>query len=148
MATLSFLPFEDGDPITADDLNQLVQAIMDGSIFSATATGVVPAIITPLQTSVATLQAQVANLQTFVQLISYRQQFQMTTGQSTINLSNVPVLDSELVFLNGVSLAKDDLPPGYSGDYTITGSVITLDLAVSVAILNTDVIEVVYMSEA
>lgn len=148
MATLSFLPFVDGVPILAADLNQLVQSIIDGTIFSATATGVVPAIITPLSASVATLQAQVANLQSFVRLISYRQQFQMTSGQSTISLSKLPVLDSELVFLNGISLSKDDLPPGYIGDYKISGSLITLDPAVSVAILSTDVIEIVYQSEA
>ena len=148
MATLDFLPFEDGDPLTAADLNSLVQSIMDGTIFSATATGVVPGIITPLSTSVLTLQAQVAQLETFVQLVSYREQFAMTAGQSTIGLSQIPVLDSELVYLNGISLAKSGLPPGSTYDYTISGSVITLDPAVSVAILATDVIEVVYQSEA
>src|ERR1035437_1213725 len=126
MPPLNFLPFSDGEKISANDLNQLVQAIMDGTIFSGSVVGVVEAIITPLSASVLNLQSQVAVLQTYVQQIAYREQFQMANGQSTISLSNTPSLDSELVLLNGISLSKDGLPPGYTGDYSISGSVITL----------------------
>jgi hypothetical protein len=121
---LEFLPFEEGQIITADDLNALIGAIQNGSIF------IVPSALgTQLNTLGSRLNSSEARLdilESFIARQTQREQFTLTIGQSIINLSKTPLLDSEVPALNGLFLAKSGVPVGFSGDYSISGSQITL----------------------
>lgn len=129
---LSFnFPLTAGQKITADMLNELIFAIQDGSIF--TSVSFVSDLVTTLDTRVATLEAEVNVLNAIQGRNFIREQFTLTLGQSIIPLSKTPSLDSELVFLNGSSLAKNNVPVGTTADYYLTGS--TLNLVTELALL-------------
>ena len=113
---LDFYPWQPGDVIKAEDLNALVQAIQDGTIFLNT---------TYLSEQLATTSSQLTNLtqrvtylESLTALASIREQFTLTAGQSVISLSKVPSLDSEIVVMNGLSLSKTGIPTGFVGDYS------------------------------
>lgn len=139
---LSWFPLQKGQLITADMLNEMIAAIQDGSIFTSAA--FVNDLITTLDARVSTLETQVAALNGVQRLVSIREQFTLTAGQSIISLSQVPELDSELLFLNGMALAKSGIPVGYSADYSLSGSTITLVNELALQIQAGDVLVVTY----
>ena len=139
---LDFLPFETGQTITADDLNQLVTAIQDGTIFLNTTfiseqLATSSSRLNALESSVALLEAQ----QT---VLAIREQFTMTSGQAIVNLSKTPVLDTELLSLNGLSLSKTGVPISFVGDYSVAGSTITFNVELASQILDDDLLVVTY----
>lgn len=142
---LSFFPFQKGQRLTPEILNELVQAIQDGSIF--TSTSFVSGLVTTLDTRVDTLETTVTALETVLATNSIREQFTMTTGQSTVALSKTPVLDTDLVFLNGKLLHKDGVPAGFSGEYTVSGSTLTLVSTFAATILAGDKLAMTYSFE-
>ena len=143
---LDFLPFTDGEGLTADVLNQLVQSIIDGTIFSPTAVGTVTTLLNAFSPRVTALETAVTALQTFVPVVNRRDQFVLTLGQSAVGLTQVPNLDSELVFLRGLSVPKDGIPGGFIGGYSLSGSTLTLDSALAASVVADDVLIVVYGS--
>lgn len=141
MAIGSF-PIESGQKITADLLNQLVAAIQDGSIF--TSTSFVSELVTTLDARVSVLETQVAVLNTRQSVSTIREQFVPTSGQTTVLLSHPVILDSEHIYLNGVSMAKSGLPLSFVGDYTVSGSTVTFVNSIALNFVSTDLIQVVY----
>ncbi len=141
---LDFLPFKEGQKLTPAILNELVQAIMDGSIFAPGADNVVGDQVNGLAARVATLEAQVAMLLAVQPKNRKIQQITLTAGQQVINLDNPPTIDGEIVALNGQVLYKNDLNPPVAHDYTVSGSVLTLDIAVSSEVEAGDLLMVAY----
>lgn len=139
---LDFLPFKSGQTITAEDLNALVGAIQDGSIFAPG--NVVGDLIGPLGDRVTALEFQVSNLAHVQATQNQHEQIPLTALQSVINLEKTPTIDGELVFLNGMALYKNDLIPAAVHDYTISGKVITLDPALAAQIVDGDLLLVAY----
>lgn len=139
---LDFLPFKEGQKLTPAILNELVQAIASGTIFLPG--NVVTDIITPLVSRVATLEAQVAVLLAVQPKNRKIEQITLTAGQSVINLESTPTIDGEIVALNGQVLYKNDLNPPVSHDYTVSGSVLTLDPAVAIEVEAGDLLMVAY----
>ena len=143
---LSFqFPIVAGQKLTADMFNELVYAIQDGSIF--TSVSFVSDLVTTLNSRVASLEADVAVLNATQARNFIREQVTLTTGQSVIPLSKTPVLDSELVFINGTSMAKDNLPSGIGGDYSVSGTTLTLVTELALQIIAGDRIVIVYSYE-
>lgn len=140
---LSFFPFVDGDLITGAILNELIIAIQNGSIF--TSTSFVGDLITTLDARVAALESDVAALKLRLSMAKKRDQFILTAQQAVVNLTKTPVIDGELVFLNGVSLSRSGLPNiTDTADYTISSSVITLETDLALQIVDDDKLTVVY----
>lgn len=141
---LDFLPFEDGVVLTPKILNALVSSIIDGSIFSTTATNFVASTMATIGNRVTTLESEVSVLNSVIAMNGIREQFVLTAGQSTINLNQSPILDTELVFLNGQCVPKSNVPLGYLGAYAIIGSVLTLSSDVAASIVAGDVLIISY----
>jgi len=135
-------PIPPGTLITAELLNQLVASIEDGTIYSQSS--FVGDLVTTLETRVATLEAEVAVLEAEHSTVSIREQFQLSAAQGTIPLSHTPQMDAELVFFNGLSLAKSGVPLGFSGDYSISGSTLTLASSLAPQVVAGDLLVVVY----
>lgn len=139
---INSFPISAGQLITPDLLNQLVAAIQDGSIF--TSVSFVSDLITTLDTRVSALESQVAVLELRQAFSNIREQLAPTPGQTTVVLSHPPILDSEHIYLNGISLMKSGIPPGFVGDYTINGNIITFGNSVALSFLTTDQIAILY----
>ena len=143
--SLDFLPFEDGQVITASDLNALVQSIQDGTIFLSTT--IISGQLQTMSTSIINLDTRVGYLESLMAQLPIREQFSLTAAQGTINLSKAPLLDSELVFLNGLSLSKSGVPVGFVGDYSVSGSSIVLDAELSSQVIDGDMLVIQYRYE-
>jgi hypothetical protein len=139
---LDFYPYQPGQVLTADDLNALVAAIQDGSIF--TTVSFVSSMVTTLDARVTTLEDQIPELQAKLGVLFKKKQISLTTGQSIIGLDNVPMIDSEIIALNGVVLAKTGTPIGFVGDYVISGSTVTLATELALQIINGDRLVITY----
>jgi hypothetical protein len=142
---LNFLPFKDGQVLTTTDLNDLVDAIRNGTIFDQSS--IVGDLVSSLGGRVTILETKVAILEAQLKLKSLREQAEATLNQASINLSKTPALDSELVYQNGLLLSRDDEPAGVSGDYTISGSIIIFTPARVLEIEAGDRLTVVYQFE-
>jgi hypothetical protein len=123
---LDFLPYTAGQKITAEDLNALVQAIQDGSIFLDTT--YIGAGLSANSTAILALSNRVDVLELVQARVDIREQFILTAAQSVIGLSKTPLLDSEVVFLQGMGLSKSGIPLSFVGDYSISGSTLTLNV--------------------
>jgi hypothetical protein len=146
MMAISWYPLQSGQKLSAKLFNELVEAIQDGSIF--TSVSFVSTLVTTLESRIATLEAQIAILQDYQQLNSIREQFSLTLGQGTIILNQVPILDSEMLFVNGMALAKTGVPIGLSADYTVSGNTINLTTELALQIQAGDILVVTYRYEA
>lgn len=139
---ISWYPLQPGELFTAEKINELVAAIQDGSVF--TSVSFVSSLVTTLDTRVSSLEAQVALLNQTLERTSIRQQFVMAAGQNVVTLTQAPILDSEWVSLNGMSLAKSGVPVGYSADYSINGTTLTLTNELALQVQADDVLVVKY----
>jgi hypothetical protein len=145
MALTDFYPWQPGQKIKPEDLNELVQLIQDGTIFENTTL-----ITSQLHSNGVRLddhEARIVLLESLQNLLSIREQFVLTDGQQVIPLAQPPVLDSEIVFLNGSALAKTGVPLGFSGKYTLSGSTLTLSSELASQIVAGDILIVVYRYE-
>ena len=140
--SLDFLPFTDGQVTTAANLNALVAAIQDGTIFVNTT--YISEQLSLMSQQVISLTSRVNALQSLQDSLSMREQFILTAGQSVVQLSQIPILDTELLFINGISISKTGIPLNYSGSYTISGKVITLNTQLASIITSTDEMAVQY----
>lgn len=122
---LDFLPFTSGTLLTPDLLNELVGAIQNGTIF--TDTSYISGLLAANSATIAALTVRVSNLEAELSNVDKREQFQLVANQLVVGLSSVPNLDSEVLFLNGMGLSKTGTPAGFVGDYSISGSTITLN---------------------
>lgn len=129
---ISWFPLQAGQKITADMLNEMIASIQDGSIFTSAA--FVSDLVTTLDSRVDTLEAKMSVVEVESRRSFIREQFILTSAQSSVPLSKSPELDSEHIFLNGMALAKDDIPDGVGGDYFLTGSTLNFvnDLALQI----------------
>jgi hypothetical protein len=139
---LDFFPFQEGQVLEASDLNELVEAIQDGTIFINTT--FISSQLSTASSRLNGLEARVTLLESLQATLSMREQVELSAGQGAVNLSQVPILDTELLFLNGMSLAKSGIPIGYVGDYSLSGSTITFNTELSSQILAGDVLVVQY----
>lgn len=127
MENLCFLPFpNDGIPIASSQLNALIDSIEDGTIFGMRSMGLVPRI--------ATLQTEITELTSIGAVANERVQITMVAKQGVFGLSHPPLIDSELISLNGEFLQPNDPSLGLSGDYSISGSTVTLSSTLSASI--------------
>jgi hypothetical protein len=115
-----FYPFTDGQKITAAQWNEIFGAVQDGTFFLDT---------TPISDSIATLADRVTALELRVDNLELvrawrtnREQFILTAGQTYLQLTHTPILDTEVPVLNGMTLAKNGIPLGFVGDYYMDGS--------------------------
>lgn len=145
MADLSFLPFDEGEALTPEKLNALVESIQDGSIFLPGNT--IGDLINTLDSRVTVLESKVASLELLAKSQNQREQFILTDLQTVISLAKVPLIDSEIVALNGMVQSRDNSPAGVSGDYTIVGKVITLTTELALNIVAGDRFTVTYRFE-
>lgn len=146
MAELDFLPFVEGEVLTPAILNALVDAIADGTIFTS-ATELTEALSTMGQ-RLDLIEDRVTALEALNKYSSIREQFTLTESQATVALSKAPRLDSELLFLNGVGLNKDDVPSGFVGEYSLAGSTIALGPGLIAQIAAGDILAVKYDYQA
>lgn len=140
-----FYPWNPGQVIRPDDLNELVRIIQDGTIFENTSY-----ITEQLSTNgsrITGLEERVSVLEGMQGLASIREQLVMTNGQSVISLAHVPSMDSEMLFINGICLAKSGIPASLSGDYSISGSTVTLVSELASQIVAGDRLIAVYRYE-
>jgi len=145
MADLSFLPFGEGDQLTAYKLNNLISAISDGTIFVPG--NIIGEFIAALGARVYTLENKVAALENYLATQNKREQYILTHQQAVLQLEKVPQLDSELLVLNGLTLSRDEEPLGVLGDYTLAGKIITLTSALALNVIEGDRLTVVYRYE-
>lgn len=143
---LDFLPFREGQVLKAEDLNALVTAIQDGTIFLNTS--YISEQLSNSGTRISGLESRVTYLESLISEISIREQFSLSSGQSIVGLSKTPNLDTELIFLNGLSLSKSGVPNGFIGDYSISGSTITFNTELASQIEAGDMLVVKYSYEA
>lgn len=139
---LSFYPWQPGQVIKAEDLNELVESIQNGSVFQNTT--YVTEQLNTNDTRINGLEDRVTYLETLQGLFNIREQFVLTTGQALVNLSKVPALDTEIPALNGLLLAKTAVPIGFTGDYSLSGSTLNFNVELSSQIVDGDVLVVVY----
>ena len=142
MAELDFLPFVEGKNLTATNLNVLVNAIADGSIFTSPS-GISDALNT-FGNQLAAMNIRVTNLENLSHYLPTREQFVLTANQPSITVTQMPIIDSESVNLNGVELTKDGIPLGFVGNYTLATRTITFSAAVRDTIQAGDVVIVRY----
>lgn len=142
MALEDFYPWKPGQTIRSQDLNELVALIQNGTIFQNTT--YITEQISTNASRLNGLEARVSELEALQGLLNIREQFVMTNGQSIVNLSQAPSLDTEVIFLNGLSLAKNDVPIGLSGDYSLSGSTLTFVSELASQIVAGDRLIVVY----
>jgi len=141
---LDFLPFKEGDKLTPAVLNELVGSIRDGSIFTESAENVVGDVMTTVSDDTHSLEARVTILESSMPGRMTREQFTLTDLQESQAISKVPVVDSELVFLNGQLLSKTGVPLGFVGDYTLTNRTFAFNPEVYARIVAGDVLVVTY----
>lgn len=142
---LDFLPFKPGQVITAEDLNALVSAIQDGSIF--TDASYISSLLSENGAVITALDARVSVLETTKSFANIREQFLLSVNQSVVGLSKVPLLDSEWVSIAGVNLSRMGLPVSFIGDYNISGSTLTLNSQLAAKVREGDLLIVKYMYE-
>lgn len=145
MAISDFYPFQENKKVTLEQWNELFAAVQDGTFFLADA---------PITTGVANLSQRTDALEQEMAVVSQikarncaKFQVAATALQSVITLPHAPIVDSELVFLNGVALTKTQVDADFVGDYSLDGTVITLILDVSSGIVDGDIISVSYQYE-
>jgi hypothetical protein len=138
-------PISEGQTISAALLNEIIFAIQDGSIF--TSVSFVSDLVTTLDTRVDDHETRIVDLETRLGVGFQRQQFTLTTGQDTIPLSEVPILDSEVIFYNDKPLYRDELPAGFQGEYTLSGSTLTLDSLFALTVVDGDRLAIAYSYE-
>jgi hypothetical protein len=122
---LDFLPFKDGQVLKSDDLNELVESIQNGTIFLNTT--YISSQLNTSSTRLTGLEARVTYLESLQAFLSIKEQKVLTAGQPFVGLAHAPILDSEIVAIGGQVLAKTDVPIGFVGDYTISGSTLTFN---------------------
>lgn len=142
---LDFYPWQPGQTIKAEDLNELVRAIQDGTIFLNTT--YLSEQLSTTSTRLNGLEQRVTFLESQAALLSIREQFTLAAAQGIINLSKTPSLDSEIVILNGLSLSKSGIPLGFVGDYSLAGSTLTLNPDLATQVVAGDILVVVYRYE-
>jgi hypothetical protein len=139
---LTFLPYKPGQTITAADLNALVQAIQDGTIFLDTT--YVSSGLAANSSAILALSNRVTTLESIQARVDIREQLALVAGQSIIGLSKTPLLDSEVVSLAGVMLSKSGIPLSFVGDYSISGSTLTLNSQLAGLVEDGDLLIVKY----
>ncbi len=142
MAINDFYPFEDGQVITAAEWNELFSAIADGSFF--TASSPISDQISTLADRVAALEARMNGVASMILRQRAREQFVLSANQASIVLSNAPVLDTEMVAVNGQVWSKTGVPTDFVGDYSLTGNTITFNPEQVVNIAAGDVVVITY----
>lgn len=120
MAIEDFYPFTAGKKVTADQWNELIEAIRNGSFFLDNT--IISGEIATLADRVTALELRMDQQEAVKGWRMIREQFVLSENQDFIQLSNTPLLDSENLVLNGVSLAKNGIPLGFEGDYYMDGS--------------------------
>jgi hypothetical protein len=142
--SFNFYPFKEGDRLTPDVLNNLVESIMDGSIFSTSASSLVASTMATMGARVTSVEARLVVVENEQAKSGIREQFVTTLHQGTLTLSKTPLLDSEMVSINGMNLSKSGIPSGFVGDYSISGRVITFNTELANQIPADAVLVVVY----
>lgn len=145
MPIQDFYPFNDGQKITAAQWNELLDAIRDGSFFLSDAG--IGNQIQNLEDRVVVLEQEVAFLKGYNARSFIRAQFELTLGQASVDMVDVPILDSEMVHLNGLMLSKTGVPAGFVGDYSLSGSIITFNPELKNQIVAGDILTIVYQKE-
>ena len=145
MAIDDFYPFVDGQRITAAQWNELFGAIQNGSFFLDTTP--ISEQLTSLADRVTALELRVNELEYIQKWRMMREQFVLEDHQSYVQLTHTPLLDSENPVLNGMSLAKDGIPLGFTGDYYMDGSRVQFTDPRKALVVNGDQIVVIYQFE-
>lgn len=140
--SLDFYPWKEGQVIKSKDLNALVEAIQDGTIFLNTT--YISDQLSTTSSRLTGLEDRVTYLESLNATLGMREQIVLTAGQGIIGLSKTPILDTELLFLNGISLSKSGVPSGFIGDYTLSGSTLTFNTELSSQIVAGDMLVVSY----
>ena len=139
---LEFYPFEEGQVLTSSDLNQLVESIQNGTIFLNTT--YISEQLATNSSRMSSLEARVEHLESMQSYLAIREQFVLAAGQAIIPLVHTPILDTELVFLNGVSQSRSGIPASFIGDYSLAGSTLTLSSEVASQVEAGDILIVHY----
>lgn len=141
---LDFYPFKEGDRLTPAVLNAFVESIMDGSIFSSTATNFVASTMATIGARVTSVEARLVVVEALQAKSRIREQVVLTLNQPSFTLSKTPLIDSEMISLNGMSMSKSGLPIGFVGDYSISGRVITINPELANQILDGSIVVAAY----
>jgi hypothetical protein len=140
-----FYPFVDGQPVTAAQWNFLFGLIASGEfIVGGTALGDE---LANMSGRLTVLEQEVAYLKQLKSKQSKREQFVLTAGQTLVDLQNPPILDSEVISIEGVFMSKTGLPVGFVGDYSINGATITINPELTSNIEGGEIMVVVYQYE-
>jgi hypothetical protein len=115
-----FYPFQDNKKVTAAMWNELITAIQNGSFFLDET--VIGGEIHSLVDRVEALELRMDYQESIKAWRTIREQFILTENQEYVQLTHTPLLDSENLILNGISLAKNGIPLGFVGDYYVEGS--------------------------
>ena len=141
-----FFPFTPSETVTADQWNFIFGMIRDGSFFLSDAG--IGSEIESLSDRVTGIETQMGYLNELQRRQHNRQQIVLSANQTQMNLTYPPILDSETVYLNGVFFSKSGVPdPGFIGDYSIDGAVITVHPSWSAIIKDGDIMVIVYQFE-
>jgi hypothetical protein len=145
MAISDFYPFVDGQKITAAQWNELFGAVASGALFNDDT--FIGGQIEALANRVTALELRMDYLYNLRARQRKRQQFVLTQGQTTIVLDNVPMVDSEMVSVNGQVWSKTGIPEGFVGDYSISEKTISINPDQAINIVAGDVFVVSYEFE-
>lgn len=142
---LDFYPFKDGQVLKAEDLNELVRSIQDGTIFLNTT--YISEQLSNAGTRLTGIEQRVSYLESLSASLFMREQKVLSSGQLTVGLEKPPILDSELLFINGISLSKTGVPLSFVGDYSISGSTITFNTELASQLVDGDIFVIQYRYE-
>ncbi len=146
MAIEDFFPFKPGQVVTAEQWNELFNAIRNGTFFLSNQDPVVEQ-ISNIGSEVSRLSQELEYLKTEFKKRYYRENFVLSNLQSVVTLSKTPVLDSEIVILDSTIRVKRINQDDTIWDYYILGRDIYLNPTLATQIEDGDIMSVLYVTE-
>lgn len=144
MAIGDFYPFRPGQVVTADQWNELFEAIRNGTFFLNNNDPLIEQ-ISNLSSKIQVLEQEINYLKNYVNELYYmRENFTLSDLQNKVTLQYPPVLNSEIVILNATVRTKRMSINDEIWDYYVDGTDIIFNPTLVTTIEDGDIVSVIY----
>ncbi len=144
MAIGDFYPFRPGQVVTADQWNELFEAIRNGTFFLNNNDPLIEQ-ISNLSSKIQVLEQEINYLKNYVNELYYmRENFTLSDLQNKVTLQYPPVLNSEIVILNATVRTKRMSINDEIWDYYVDGTDIIFNPTLVTIIEDGDIVSVIY----
>lgn len=144
MAIIDFYPFRPGQVVTAEQWNELFEAIRNGTFFLNNNDPLIEQ-ISNISSRIQVLEQEVNYLKNYVNEIYYmRENFTLSDLQDRITLQYPPVLNSEIIILNATVRTKRLSANDDTWDYYVDGNDIIFNPTLVTTIEEGDLVSVIY----